>query len=75
MHVKHASVTEIARVRMRAELPQRACTHGLHLHRLRVCIKAKAEINTGSPDQEEASGIDNQGLLKAWILLPNRKEK
>jgi hypothetical protein len=27
------------------------------------------------PDQEEASGIDNQGLLKAWMLLLNKKEK
>jgi hypothetical protein len=37
--------------------------------------KSKKKINTGSPDQEEASGIDNQGLLKAWMLLLNRKEK
>ena len=26
-------------------------------------------MKTGSPDQEEASGIDNQGPLKAWILF------
>jgi hypothetical protein len=26
-------------------------------------------MKTGSQDQEEASGIDNQDLLKAWILF------
>jgi hypothetical protein len=26
-------------------------------------------MKTGSPDQEEASGIDNQGPLKAWMLF------
>ena len=26
-------------------------------------------MKTGSPDQKEAFGIDNQGPLKAWILF------
>jgi hypothetical protein len=26
-------------------------------------------MKTCSPDQEEASGIDNQGPLKAWMLF------
>ena len=26
-------------------------------------------MKTGSPDQEEASGIDNQDPLKAWMLF------
>jgi hypothetical protein len=26
-------------------------------------------MKTGSPDQEEASGIDNKGPLKAWMLF------
>jgi hypothetical protein len=30
-------------------------------------------MKTGSPDQEEASGIDNQDLLKAWILFLTEK--
>jgi hypothetical protein len=38
-------------------------------------MNAKTKLNTGSPDLEKASGIDNQGLLKAWMLLLNRKEK
>jgi hypothetical protein len=37
--------------------------------------KIQEKLNTGSPDLEEAFGIDNQGLLKAWMLLFNRKEK
>jgi hypothetical protein len=41
----------------------------------RVCIKSKKKIIIDNPDQEEASGMDNQGLLKAWMLLLNRKEK
>jgi hypothetical protein len=31
-------------------------------------------MKTGIPDQEEASGIDNQGPLKAWMLFPIEKE-
>ena len=58
---------------MRAELKQNTCTRGLNLYRLRVCINSKTKINTGSPDQEEASGIDNQGPLKAWILFLTEK--
>jgi hypothetical protein len=45
------------------------------LNRPRVCINAKTKLNTGSPDLEEASGIDNQGLLEAWMLLLQQKEK
>jgi hypothetical protein len=30
-------------------------------------------MKTGSPDQEEASGIDNQGPLKAWMLFLTEK--
>jgi hypothetical protein len=30
-------------------------------------------MKTGSPDQEEASGIDNQDPLKAWILFLTEK--
>ena len=30
-------------------------------------------MKTGSPDQEEASGINNQGPLKAWILFLTEK--
>ena len=30
-------------------------------------------MKTGGPDQEEASGIDNQGPLKAWILFLTEK--
>jgi hypothetical protein len=60
---------------MRAEIQQHAGTRGLNLNRPRVCINAKTKQNTGSPDLKKASGIDNQGLLKAWMLLLNRKEK
>jgi hypothetical protein len=31
-------------------------------------------MKIGSPDQEEASGIDNQGPLKAWMLFLTEKE-
>jgi hypothetical protein len=30
-------------------------------------------MKTGSPDQEEASGIDNQDPLKAWLLFLTEK--
>jgi len=30
-------------------------------------------MKTGSPYQEEASGIDNQDLLKSWILFLTEK--
>jgi hypothetical protein len=30
-------------------------------------------MKTGSPDQEEASSIDNQDPLKAWILFLTKK--
>jgi hypothetical protein len=59
---------------MRAEIQQRACTRGLHLHRPHVCIKNKTKINTGNPDHEETSGIDNQGPLKSWMLPPTEKK-
>jgi hypothetical protein len=45
------------------------------LNRQRVCINAKKKQNTGSPDLKKASGIDNQGLLKAWMLLLQQKRK
>jgi hypothetical protein len=32
-------------------------------------------MKTGSPDQEEASGIDNQGPLKARMLFLREKDK
>jgi hypothetical protein len=48
---------------------------GLNWNRPHVGIKSKKKLNTGSPDLEEASGIDNQGLLKAWMLLPKEKKK
>ena len=54
---------------MCAEQKQEACTRGLTLYRPRVCLYSKKKIKTGSPDQEEASGIDNQGPLKAWMLF------
>jgi hypothetical protein len=73
--IKPATVTETTCVPTRADLKQHAGTHGLNLHRSCVCIKSKKKLNTGSPDLEEASVIDNQGLLKAWMLLFNRKEK
>lgn len=57
-----------------ADLQQRMGTHGLHLHRLRVCIKSKTKLNTGSLDLKKASSIDNQGLLKAWMFLLNKKK-
>jgi hypothetical protein len=31
-------------------------------------------MKTGIPDQEEASGIDNQDLLKAWLLFLIEKQ-
>jgi hypothetical protein len=31
-------------------------------------------MKTDSPDQEEASGIDNQDPLKAWILFLTEKQ-
>jgi hypothetical protein len=55
-------------------MKQDTCTHGLTLYRPHVCIISKTKINTGSPDQEEAFGIDNQGLLKAWMLLLTEKK-
>ena len=30
-------------------------------------------MTTNSPDQEEASGIDNQGPLKAWMFFLTEK--
>jgi hypothetical protein len=30
-------------------------------------------MKIGSPDQEEASGIDNQDPLKAWMLFLTEK--
>jgi hypothetical protein len=47
-----------------AALAQAACMYKLY-----------EKTNTGNLDQEEASGIDNQGLLKAWMLPLNKKEK
>jgi hypothetical protein len=58
----------------RAKLKQAACIGGLTLYRPHVCINSKTKINTTNPDQEEASGIDNQGLLKAWMLLLTEKK-
>jgi hypothetical protein len=55
-------------------MKQDACTRGLTLYRPRVCKNSKTKINTGNPDQAEASGIDNQGLLKAWMLLLTEKK-
>jgi hypothetical protein len=31
-------------------------------------------MKTDSPDQEEASGIDNQDPLKAWMLFLTEKK-
>jgi hypothetical protein len=31
-------------------------------------------MKTYSPDKEEASGIDNQGPLKAWMLFLTEKK-
>jgi hypothetical protein len=31
-------------------------------------------MKTGSPNQEEAFGIDNQDPLKAWILFLTEKQ-
>jgi hypothetical protein len=61
-------------VQTRAELKQEACTRGLTLYRPRVCLNSKTKMKTGSPDQEEASGIDNQGPLKAWMLFLTEKK-
>jgi hypothetical protein len=72
--VKPATVTETTRVQTCADPQQRAGTRGLHLHMPCVCINSKTKPNTGSPDLEKASGIDNQGLLKAWMLLPTEKK-
>jgi hypothetical protein len=60
---------------MRAELKQEACTCGLTLYRPCVCIDSKTKMKTGSPDQEEAYGIDNQDPLKARILFLTKKKK
>jgi hypothetical protein len=49
------------------------CTSGLTLYRSCVYLNSKGKITTGSPDQEEASGIDNQGPLKAWMLFLTEK--
>jgi hypothetical protein len=38
-------------------------------------MNSKTKLNIGSPDLEKASGIDNQGLLKAWMLLFQQKRK
>jgi hypothetical protein len=40
-----------------------------------VCINSKTKIKRVSPDPEEASGIDNQGPLKAWMLLLTENKK
>jgi hypothetical protein len=47
----------------RADLVQAACMYN-----------SKKKMKTGSPDQEEASGIDNQGPLKAWMLFLTKKK-
>jgi hypothetical protein len=55
----HATVTKTKRVQMCAEQRQKACTRGLTLYKSRVYLNSKEKMKTGSPDQEEASGIDN----------------
>jgi hypothetical protein len=60
-------------VRTHAELKQNACTCELTLYRPCVCITSKTKIKIGSPGQEEAFGIDNQGPLKAWMLFLTEK--
>jgi hypothetical protein len=67
--IKLATFIETERVQMRVDLQQSAGTRGLHLHKSHVCINSKTKLNTGNPDLEEASGINNQGLLKACMLL------
>jgi hypothetical protein len=56
-------------------MKQAACTRGLTLYRLRVYINSKIKMKTGSPAQEEAFGIDNQGPLKAWMIFLTEKKK
>jgi hypothetical protein len=60
---------------MRAELEQHVGTRGLNLNRPQFCIKAKTKQKTGSLDLKKAYGIDNQGLLKSWMLLLSQKRK
>jgi hypothetical protein len=47
-------------------------TRRLNLYRLPVCIKSKKKLNTGSPDLEEASGIDKQGLLRLGCFFQQK---
>jgi hypothetical protein len=59
---KPATVTNTARVPMRAELLQSAGTRGLALNRPQVCIKSKIKQHIGIPVLKKASGTDNQIL-------------
>jgi hypothetical protein len=49
---------------MRADLVQAACMYN-----------SKIKMKIGSPAQEEASGIDNEGPLKAWMIFLTEKKK
>jgi hypothetical protein len=49
---------------MRADLVQATCMHN-----------SKIKMKTSSPAQEEATGIDNQGPLKAWMIFLTEKKK